>query len=366
MPVRRVAGDEHAALLHMGRPGVVDGPVADPGHVDVEVRIADEGADDPFGLGVGHLEAGLVDVVAPDRQPPVPWPHHPHHAHADAADVRSGLHHPVEDAGAVGDVWRQVRVEEEVDRPADAHPPLYGHPDILGHLGVAAVGAHEVARADRDLAPRQPVEAGGRHAVLVLLVAQVLGGHARLRAARAGGLEEEGLHVGLRQVVHARGRGAQVRGLALGRGAPSARAAQLLPGQRGAERVGSHQFLGGGLGVGLGLDLRAEVAQHLHRALVGDLRARRVRQPAIAVDRHVLDAVGRQQRGRGPARRPGADDQHIGRDVRGHVRSFRVDPPVRRRRTGKSRRPVRSEIRPQSPHGASSVTATASRPSSIR
>jgi hypothetical protein len=88
--------------------------------------------------------------------------------------------------------------------------------------------------------------------------------------------------------------------------------AQLLAGQRGDERRLAHQVLRGGLGDHL--LLQAGVAQHLHRALVGDVRARRVGQPGVLGDHDVRYAVRAQQHGRRAARRPAADDENIGLD----------------------------------------------------
>ena len=225
---------------------------------------------------------------------------------------------------------------------------------MLGDQRLAAVGADQILRADGDVLAGQPVAAGGGDAVGVLDMRQIFGRHARLRAARAGRLEQHRLHEGLRQVVHQARRGQLVLGARQRVLAPACfMRPSLLAGERGAEDVLAHQVLLGGVEIGLGLDLLAEVAQHLHGALVGDVGARRVGQPAIAVDHHVLDAVGRQQRRRGRARRTGADDQYVGGDV-GHagllLKSSCVErPPAMRRRTGNSWMPVRSANRPHRP-----------------
>ena len=84
----------------------------------------------------------------------------------------------------MGDVVRQVGLEDDVHRAADAHLAAERQPGILRDLGIAAIGADQVLGADLEFVPRQPVAHRRRHAVVVLRVAQVLGGHARLRAAR--------------------------------------------------------------------------------------------------------------------------------------------------------------------------------------
>jgi hypothetical protein len=93
--------------------------------------------------------------------------------------------------------------------------------------------------------------------------------------------------------------------------APAFHAAQLLAREAHAEHVLAHQVLIGGVLIGLGFDVSSEIAQNLHRTLVGDVRARRVGEPAEAVDDESLDAVGRQQRRRRAACRTRADNHHV-------------------------------------------------------
>lgn len=264
-----------------------------------ELGVADQLAGDTGRELRRDFRLGGVDVVAPDDQPLVPRPDHAHEAHADAADVGTGLHHPVEDAGAVRDILREIGAEEDVHRAANAHPALEGQARMFGHEGFAAIGADKILRADGEFLAGQAVAAGGGDAALVLRVRQVFGRHAGLRPAGAGGLEEQRLHVGLRQVVHVRGRGHQVLGPGERVVAPGLHPADLLAGEAFAEDVLAHQVLMGGEHVGLVLDVAAKVAQDLHRALVGDVRAGGVGEPAVAVDRHVGDPIGRKQRGSG-------------------------------------------------------------------
>jgi hypothetical protein len=154
--------------------------------------------------------------------------------------------------------------------------------------------------------------------------------------------------------------------------APALHPADLLAGKAFAEHVLAHQVLVRAEHVGLVLDLPAQIPQHFHGALVGDVRARRIGQPAVAVDRHVLDPVGRQQRRRRRTGRAGANDQDVGLISAMIYSSFddggvlARQPPVRRRRTGNSSMPVRSENRPQSPRGANSMMAMPMTPSAIR
>ena len=72
---------------------------------------------------------------------------------------------------------------------------------------------------------------------------------------------------------------------------PAFHAADLFPGKAFAEDVFAHQILMHAVHVGFRLDLVPQIAQHLHASLVGDVGARRVRQPPVAVDGHVLDSA---------------------------------------------------------------------------
>src|SRR5579863_8095576 len=92
---------------------------------------------------------------------------------------------------------------------------------------------------------------------------------------------------------------------------PTWHPANLLAGQTFAENRPTHQILIGRVQVSLLLHLLAEVAQDLHGAQVRDVRSRRVGQPTILVDDHVVDTVCRKQRGAGGASRPRSDDEYV-------------------------------------------------------
>src|SRR5579859_4209785 len=92
---------------------------------------------------------------------------------------------------------------------------------------------------------------------------------------------------------------------------PTGHPANLLTGQAFAENRSAHQVLIGRVQISLLLHLLAEVAQDLHGAQVRDVRPRRVGQPTILVDDHVVDTVRRKQRGTGGAGRPRSDDEYV-------------------------------------------------------
>ena len=100
---------------------------------DLELRIADQLARNFGGEFRRHRGRRLVDVITPDDKPFVPRPHHANETHADPANIGAGLHDPIEDARTVGDVFRKIRPEEDVHRPADAHLALEWEPQVLSH-----------------------------------------------------------------------------------------------------------------------------------------------------------------------------------------------------------------------------------------
>ena len=77
--------------------------------------------------------------------------------------------------------------------------------------------------------------------------------------------------------------------------APTFHASNFFAREAFAKNVFAHQILFCGLHIGLGLNVMAQIAQHLHRALIGDMRAWCVCQPTIAVHHHIIDAIAGQQ-----------------------------------------------------------------------
>ncbi len=243
VPVHRVAGREDPPPLQVGRVHLVVAPQAGAGDLDLEVGHAEQVPHDLGRLACVHRRRRLADVVAPDDQPLVPRPDHPDQAGPDAADVGAGLDHPVEDAGAGRDLGRDVGLEGDVHRARDVHLALVGQADVLGDQRPGAVGADQVLGPDRVGRPGEPVPHGGGHAVVVLLVAQVLGREPALGAARGGVLDQDRLQVGLRDVADQAGRGELVVGLAGRVGAPGLDPADLLARDRRAEHGVADQLV---------------------------------------------------------------------------------------------------------------------------
>ena len=134
MTVRRVADDEHPGRLHVGGVHIVDGPGVGADQFDLERRITDQLPGQRGRHRRVHLWRGFVDVIAADDQPFVPGAHHADLAHADAASTGPGLHHPILCQGAMRDVFGQIRLELNIDRPAHAHLALKRQACDLGHL----------------------------------------------------------------------------------------------------------------------------------------------------------------------------------------------------------------------------------------
>ena len=140
--------------------------------------------------------------------------------------------------------------------------------------------------------------------------------------------------------------------------------ADFLTRQTLTEYVFAHQFLGRSTHHCLSLDLWSEVAQHFHRALIGDVRARRAwtasgSGPRPCSRRHSLRAAPPSPsqpvpypRSEHPFRiRPSPDPRSSGPPACG-------GPETNAGRCGPNR--------PHSPFGANSITAMAIRPSVIR
>ena len=312
MPVHGVADAEHAAARVLERIHVVDGP--DRGRLDPDRNrmVADQVVGDLGRHRVGDLRRRLVDVVAPDDQPFMPGPHHPHQTHADAADVGAGLHDPIEHARTMRDVFGKIGLEDDVHRARDAHLAFHRQADVLRDLRASAVGADHVFGADLVVDAGDIVLDVDGDAVLVLRQSDIFPVEHDGRAARGGRAHEDRLQQVLRHVADRRRARERVVGLAQRMGAPGQQAPELLASQRSAEHVVAHVVLGSALGLDLVLD--AEVANDLHRALVGDVRARRAAGPVPLGDDQRLDSVGREQRRRRGAGRAGSDNEDVGFD----------------------------------------------------
>src|ERR1022692_1811153 len=130
--------------------------------------VADKLVDDPLGHLVIDFGRRLADVVAPDDEPLVPRPDPADEAQADPADVGSWLQHPVQDAGPVLDVLREVSVEDDVHAAGDVHLALERQRDVGRDRAAPAVGADDVLGADAELGAGHPVADPHRNAVSVL------------------------------------------------------------------------------------------------------------------------------------------------------------------------------------------------------
>ena len=109
-----IAHDEHAVFLHFGGVGIIHRPGVGRDQFDLKFGVTDQLTRDVGSHRLIHHWRGFVDVVAPDNQPFVPRPDHPHEPHADAANIGTRLHDPVENGWPVRDVFRKVRLEEDV------------------------------------------------------------------------------------------------------------------------------------------------------------------------------------------------------------------------------------------------------------
>ena len=102
----------------------------------------------------------------------------------------------------MGDIFGQIGAEQDVHRSADAHLAFKGQIFALGHQRIAAVCPNQKFGSDGDFFARQAIKAGRGYAIGILAMAQILGGHTGLRAARAGRFEQKRFHKCLWQVIH--------------------------------------------------------------------------------------------------------------------------------------------------------------------
>ena len=289
MTVNGVANAEHATARVFQRVHIVHGPNRSGLDLDRNVVVADQIMRDLRRHGVGHRRRRLVDIITPDDEPFAPGPHHADQSHADAADVRTRLHHPVEHAGAMRDIFGEIGLEHNVHRARDAHLAFHRQTDVLRHLGPSAIGADDIFGSDLvSLTGNVILDVDG-DAVRVLFQAEILPVEHDRGAAPRRRIDQDRLQQVLRHVADRRRARQGVIGLALWMRAPGQQAPEFLARQRGAEDIVAHILLGGALFLHRLFD--AEVSENLHRALVGDVRARRPAQPVPFGDDQRLDSV---------------------------------------------------------------------------
>ena len=328
VPVHGVPTAEHPADLVVGGVLLVDVPQRLAHDLDLEVGVADQGADPVEHEVVGQVRLAVGDVEAPAGDPLVPGPDGAQQTHADLTEAGLRVEDPVQDARPVRDVAAQVGVEDDVRGAGAGEFTLERQPDLVGDPRSGAVEAQQVAGPLGEHVTGPPVAQPHRHAVGVLLVVEVLGVEADDRAPLGGVLDQQRLHQRLRDVEHRAGAALQVVARAPVTGAPGLQAHDLLARQARGEQGVAH--LVPRRGVLAGLLLEPEVAQHLHGALVGDVGARRVRHPREHRHRVHADPVGRQRERRGGTGGAETDDHDVG--VEAVHRDERAEGGRRKRR----------------------------------
>ena len=308
--VHRVAAAEHPPDLVVGGVLLVDVPQRRAHQLDLQVGVADQHPDPAEHHLVGQVGLALGHVEAPTGDPLVPRPDRAQQTHADLAETGLRVEDPVQDARPVRDVSAQVGVEHDVRGARAGQLALERQPDLLRHLGSGAVEGQQVAGPLLERLPGAQVTEQHGDTLGVLLVRQVLGVEGDDRAPLGRVLDQQRLHVGLRDVQHRARAALEVVAHPVIAGTPRLQPGDLLPGQAGGEQGVAHLVPRGGVLAGLVLD--PQVAQHLHRALVGDVRPRRVRDPREHRHRVHPHAIARQREGRGAARGAETDHDDVG------------------------------------------------------
>ncbi|MPM53755.1 hypothetical protein SDC9_100524 [bioreactor metagenome] len=310
MPVRGVTAAEHPATGVVGGVLLVDEPHRPVEDLHLQVGHADQLADPADQFLVGRLGHAVLDQEAPAGDPLGPWRGAAQQAQADLADVHLGVEEPVQDARPVCDVSAEVAAELGVERPGTVLVTLERQADAVGDDRPGAVGPDQVAGPDDLVRPAEPVPEPGGHPVGVLFEIEQFGPVADPDAVAPGRVDEDRLDPVLGNVEVLARAVADVVAVPGETGAPGGHPGDLRSGQ--ADRQQGVAHLGPWGGDGAGPLLQAEVAEHLHRPLAGDVGPRGVRHPGGLGDEAYGDALlGEGDRGR-QAERPGADDQDVG------------------------------------------------------
>ena len=208
-------------------------------------------------------------------------------------------------------------MEADVDCAGPGQLPDDLQADLLGDLD-RAPSAPTRYRARSVYSDPSAVPQAHGDAVVVLLVAQVLGGEGDLRAARGGVLDQERLHVGLGTSSRAQGL-PEVVAEALVPGAPGAQPGDLGSGQAGGEEGVAHPVPRRGDFLASSSTPRSRSTSSA-RWLVMWARGVLASQFHCETIVHAHPVGGQRQRG-GGAHGAGADDEDVGVEIRGVPRT---------------------------------------------
>ena len=308
--MHRVATAEDPPDLVIRRVLLVDVPQRLAHQLDLELGVADQRPNPAQHDVVGKIGLTVGHVEAPAGDPLVPGLDRTQQTHADLAETGVRVEDPVQDARPVRDVAAQVGVEHDVGGARPGQLTLERQTDLLGDPGAGPVEAQQVARPLLEQRTGAHVTEPHRDALGVLGVRQVLGVEAEDRATLGRILDQQRLHQRLRNVQHRARAALQVVTDPLITGAPGLQPHDLLAGQARGEQGVAHLIPR--RGVLARLLLQPEVAQHLHRALVGDVGPRRVRHPGEHRHRVHADPVGGQRKCRRATRRAEAHHHNVG------------------------------------------------------
>ena len=194
----------------------------------------------------------------------------------------------------------QIGAEPDVRRPGQVVGSLDRQPGLAEDPAAGAVGAHHVLRphGQRRLSVTLLDDAGD--AVLILREAGELPPEPDVGAHVPGGRQQHRFQHGLRAVRHRLGTGRAVVGGPLGAGPPRFRSGDLQARQRGHPQVVGHQVLRRGDRVEPVAD--PQVPEDLDRALVDDVRARRVGGASVPLDDQMSRRRTATRRRTGPVR----------------------------------------------------------------
>ena len=104
-------------------------------------------------------------------------------AHADATDICTRLHDPIEHRRTMRDEARKIGAEQNIHRPANTHLTFKRQTGMFGNKRIAAVRAHKIFAAHGEVFVRQAIKTRDSDTIGILHMADIFRRHARLRAA---------------------------------------------------------------------------------------------------------------------------------------------------------------------------------------
>ncbi len=272
--VHRVAHAEHVARRVAGGDLRAYLPAGQTENLGVDV-LADHGADPLQQVFFGQLREHRVVGVEHERQHELGVALVTDQGAQPQRRQRSGHHVPAQHSRAVLEKPGQVGPKPDVGGPAQIIGPVNGQTDLGQYQAAGAIGSDHVARPHLTGVSGGAVADHAGDAVGVLVQFDELGLKLDVGAGFTGGGQQHRFEHRLRAVGHRLRAGKEVLGGSVRPAAPGLRPRHLGIGQRRVPEIIGHRRLRNRHLMELLTDPQSP--ENLHRALIDDVRARRVR-----------------------------------------------------------------------------------------